>query len=79
MAIGLVMGRRGMSDLRRATGLTVTAGYLSIVVILFYFFYPILAARNIPQSQWHKRIWFSHSCDANSDRNEHHEDAPCWI
>jgi dolichyl-phosphate-mannose--protein O-mannosyl transferase len=79
MAIGLVIGHRGQSDIRRATGLTVAAGYLSIVVILFYFFYPILAARNIPQDDWHRRIWFSHSCDANADRNQHHEDAPCWI
>ena len=79
MAVGLVLGHRGQSEIRRASGVTVAAGYLSMVVILFYFFYPILAARNIPQSQWHRRIWFTHSCDASADRNQHHEDSPCWI
>jgi dolichyl-phosphate-mannose--protein O-mannosyl transferase len=79
LVVGMVLGRRGQSDIRRATGATVAGGYLAIVVILFYFFYPILAARNIPQEQWHRRIWFTHSCDASADRNEHHEDSPCWI
>ncbi len=79
MAIGLALGRRSHSELRRAAGATVASAYLAIVVILFYFFYPVLAARNIPQSQWHRRIWFTHSCDASANRNEHHEDAPCWI
>lgn len=79
LAVGLLLGARGQSEVRRALGATAVTGYLAIVVILFYFFYPVLAARNIPQSQWHKRIWFTHSCDASAHRNEHHEDAPCWI
>jgi dolichyl-phosphate-mannose--protein O-mannosyl transferase len=79
MAVGLALGHRGQSEIRRVGGATAVASNLSVVVILFYFFYPILAARNIPQDQWHRRIWFSHSCDASADRNEHHEDSPCWI
>jgi dolichyl-phosphate-mannose--protein O-mannosyl transferase len=79
MAIGLALGHRGHTEIRRAAGATAASAYLALVVILFYFFYPVLAARNIPQSQWHRRIWFTHSCDASAHRNEHHEDAPCWI
>lgn len=79
MAIGLALGQRAQSDIRRAWGATASTAYLAVVVILFYFFYPVLAARNIPQSEWHKRIWFTHSCDSSANRNQHHEDSPCWI
>jgi dolichyl-phosphate-mannose--protein O-mannosyl transferase len=79
MAIGLVIGRRTASDARRAVGASVATSYLASVLILFGFFYPVLAARNIPSSEWHKRIWFSHSCSTDPHRNQHHEDAPCWI
>lgn len=79
MTIGLILGYRGRSELQRAARGTVATAFMAIVVILFYFFYPVLAARNIPQSAWHERIWFDHSCDASANRNEHHENAPCWI
>ncbi|HWC35786.1 MAG TPA: phospholipid carrier-dependent glycosyltransferase [Mycobacteriales bacterium] len=78
MTIGLLLGRRSQSEVRRGIGAAATAAYLAVVVSLFYFFYPVLAARNIPQSEWHRRIWFTHSCDAGN-RNQHHENAPCWI
>jgi hypothetical protein len=79
MAVGLIIGRRTASDTRRAVGASVATSYLASVLILFVFFYPVLAARNIPSSQWHERIWFSRSCSTDPHRNQHHEDAPCWI
>ncbi|HVS66943.1 MAG TPA: phospholipid carrier-dependent glycosyltransferase [Mycobacteriales bacterium] len=79
LAIGLMLGYRNQSEIRRAAGATMATSYVAIVVILFYFFYPVLAGRNIPQSQWHRRIWFTHSCDASDKRNQHHENGPCWI
>ncbi|HVW80780.1 MAG TPA: phospholipid carrier-dependent glycosyltransferase [Mycobacteriales bacterium] len=79
MTIGLVIGKRTASDARRAVGASVATSYLAAVLILFIFFYPILSARNIPSSAWHKRIWFSSSCSTDPHRNQHHEDAPCWI
>ena len=79
LCIGLLIGRRTDSDLRRAAGATGATAYLASVLILFFYFYPILAARNIPSSQWHDRIWFTHSCSTSAHRNEHHENAPCWI
>jgi dolichyl-phosphate-mannose--protein O-mannosyl transferase len=79
MAVGLLIGKRTASDARRAVGASVATSYLASVLILFGFFYPVLAARNIPSSAWHTRIWFSHSCSTDPHRNQHHEDAPCWI
>jgi dolichyl-phosphate-mannose--protein O-mannosyl transferase len=79
MAIGLALGTRVHSDLRRAIGTTAVAVYLAGVVILFGFFYPVLAAKNITQSQWQDRIWFKHSCSTAQHPNQHHENSPCWI
>ncbi|HWA65235.1 MAG TPA: phospholipid carrier-dependent glycosyltransferase [Mycobacteriales bacterium] len=79
MTLGLVIGRRTASDARRALGASAATSYLACVVVLFAFFYPVLAARNISSTAWHKRIWFSSTCSTDPHRNEHHEDAPCWI
>ncbi len=80
MAIGLAVGTRAHSDLRRAVGTTAVSVYLTAVVILFGFFYPVLAAKNITQAQWDQRIWFRHSCNQQTPHpNQHHENAPCWI
>jgi hypothetical protein len=79
LCVGLAIGHRARSDLRRAAGATATTVFLASVLILFFYFYPILSARNIPSSQWHDRIWFTHSCSTEKNRNEHHENAPCWI
>jgi dolichyl-phosphate-mannose--protein O-mannosyl transferase len=79
MCVGLVIGRRSAGDLRRAAGASLATAYLATVLVLFFFFYPVLAARDIPSSQWHERIWFSHSCSTDPHRNQHHENAPCWI
>jgi dolichyl-phosphate-mannose--protein O-mannosyl transferase len=79
MGIGLSIGTRIHSDVRRAIGATAVAIYLAGVVILFGFFYPVLAAKNIPQSQWHDRIWFQSACNGDSHRNQHLESSWCWI
>jgi dolichyl-phosphate-mannose--protein O-mannosyl transferase len=79
LCIGLLVGQRTTSEARRATGATLTTIFLATAMILFYFFYPVLTARNIPETDWHKRIWFTHSCSTAEHRNQHHENAPCWI
>jgi dolichyl-phosphate-mannose--protein O-mannosyl transferase len=79
MAIGLAIGTKVHSDLRRAVGSTAVAVYLATAVILFGFFYPVLTAKNITESQWQERMWFKHSCNSAAHPNEHHENAPCWI
>ena len=48
MAIGIAIGKRNAGDVRRAFGASMATSYLAVVLILFGFFYPVLAARNIP-------------------------------
>jgi dolichyl-phosphate-mannose--protein O-mannosyl transferase len=79
MGLGLLLGYRGQADVRRGLGAVATVSYLAAVLVLFLFFYPVLAARNIPASQWHDRIWFTHSCSTAAHRDEHQENAFCWI
>jgi dolichyl-phosphate-mannose-protein mannosyltransferase len=76
MVIGMAIGRRTASTLRQAIGMSAVAVYLATTVVLFGFFYPVLAARTIPYTQWHDRMWL-HNCAIKP--NEHHENAPCWI
>jgi dolichyl-phosphate-mannose--protein O-mannosyl transferase len=76
MVIGAVLGKRAASVGRRAAGVTLTGLYLATVLVLFGYFYPVLAARTITYDQWHSRMWLHH-CQAQPDK--HTENAPCWI
>jgi dolichyl-phosphate-mannose-protein mannosyltransferase len=76
MVIGMAIGRRNASTVRQAIGVSAVAVYLTTVVVLFGFFYPVLSARTITYTQWHDRMWL-HQCAAKP--NDHHENAPCWI
>ncbi|MCK9893154.1 phospholipid carrier-dependent glycosyltransferase [Frankia sp. AgB32] len=55
---GLALGPRDASDARRLTGALSVGIYTIIVVLLFAYFYPILAAQVIPYSSWRARMWF---------------------
>jgi dolichyl-phosphate-mannose--protein O-mannosyl transferase len=55
---GLVLGPREASDTRRLAGALAVGVYLIAVVLLFAYFYPILAAQQIPLSAWRARMWF---------------------
>ncbi len=55
---GLALGPRDASDTRRLTGALSVGVYTIIVVLLFAYFYPILAAQVIPYSSWRARMWF---------------------
>jgi dolichyl-phosphate-mannose-protein mannosyltransferase len=43
---------------RRAVGATVAGAYLLIVVVLFFYFLPILASQTIPFTDWSHHMWF---------------------
>lgn len=81
MALGMVLGRQQLITAQKAVRLSIVAAYLGIVVILFGYFYPVLAGRTIDYDAWHSRMWFGntfgHTCQAKP--NEHLENAPCWI
>ncbi len=59
LCLGLIMGSSSASPLRRGIGAAIVGGYLMIVVLNFFYLYPILAAKVIPYSSWQARMWFS--------------------
>jgi dolichyl-phosphate-mannose--protein O-mannosyl transferase len=56
---GLALGPRGGSADRRQVAATFVGAYALLVVVNFFYLYPILAAKVIPYSAWHSRMWFS--------------------
>jgi dolichyl-phosphate-mannose-protein mannosyltransferase len=59
LCLGLILGSASASPLRRGIGAAIVGGYLMIVVLNFFYLYPILAAKVIPYASWHARMWFS--------------------
>ena len=59
LCLGLIMGAANASPLRRGIGAAIVGGYLMVVVLNFFYLYPILAAKVIPYGAWHARMWFS--------------------
>jgi dolichyl-phosphate-mannose--protein O-mannosyl transferase len=78
MAIGMVLGRRTASQLRRILGASVVGVYLTGVIWNFAYFYPVLAGKAVTYEQWHERMWLD-TCNDTPKRNQHVENAPCWI
>ncbi|MBX6371062.1 MAG: phospholipid carrier-dependent glycosyltransferase [Acidothermus sp.] len=65
IAIGYVLGPADASPTRRMVGATVAGSYVLIVVILFFYFLPILTAKTIPSVDWQQRMWFQSWSEAN--------------
>ncbi len=55
---GVALGPGTASETRRLVGSLVVGVYTIIVVLLFVYFYPIMAAQVIPTSAWRIRMWF---------------------
>ncbi len=55
---GVALGSRTASDTRRLVGSLAAGVYAIVVVLLFVYFYPIMAAQVIPTSAWRVRMWF---------------------
>ncbi|OHV34598.1 glycosyl transferase [Parafrankia colletiae] len=58
MSAGLVLGPRTASDTRRLAGAVVVGSYLIVAILLFAYFYPLLAWQVIPLNDWRDRMWF---------------------
>ncbi|MDQ1710704.1 MAG: dolichyl-phosphate-mannose-protein mannosyltransferase [Frankiaceae bacterium] len=56
---GLVLGPPDASPTRRHVGVTIVGAYALLVVLNFFWLYPVLAAKVIPYGSWHSRMWFS--------------------
>jgi dolichyl-phosphate-mannose--protein O-mannosyl transferase len=78
LVLGLALGRANASSLRHSVGTVAVGAYLLAAIGVFGYLYPVLAGQTLTYDQWHRRMWF-HNCDTSKDRNQHHENAPCWI
>jgi dolichyl-phosphate-mannose--protein O-mannosyl transferase len=54
----LIIGPARASPRRRAIGAAIAGTYVLAVLILFWYFYPILAGQIIPYSSWSARMWY---------------------
>jgi dolichyl-phosphate-mannose--protein O-mannosyl transferase len=57
IVVGWVLGPPGST--RRIWGSGAAGVYTSLVVINFWWLYPVLAAVTIPYTSWHHRMWFT--------------------
>ncbi len=58
LCLGLIIGPARASPRRRAIGAAIAGTYVLAVLILFWYFYPILAGQIIPHSSWFARMWY---------------------
>ncbi len=58
LCLGLIIGPARASLLRRAMGACIAGTYVLAVLILFWYFYPILAGQIIPYSSWLSHMWY---------------------
>jgi dolichyl-phosphate-mannose-protein mannosyltransferase len=59
LCLGLIIGQAGTWRVRRAIGSTLVGIYVLAVLVLFWYFYPILAGKIIPYSDWLQHMWYS--------------------
>jgi dolichyl-phosphate-mannose--protein O-mannosyl transferase len=58
LCLGLILGPATARLQRRATGAALAGGYVLAVLILFWYFYPVLTGQAIPHSEWLSRMWY---------------------
>jgi dolichyl-phosphate-mannose--protein O-mannosyl transferase len=58
LCLGLIIGPAAASLLRRAIGSVLAGTYVLAVLILFWYFYSILAGRIIPYTSWLAHMWY---------------------
>ena len=57
LCLGLILGSAS-SRLHRAIGSIVVALYVLAVLVVFWYFYPILSGKIIPYSDWLSHMWY---------------------
>jgi dolichyl-phosphate-mannose--protein O-mannosyl transferase len=58
LCLGLILGPVTAAARRRATGALVVGGYVLAVLILFWYFYPILTGQAISYTDWSDHMWY---------------------
>jgi dolichyl-phosphate-mannose-protein mannosyltransferase len=59
LCLGLIIGSLPAGPIRRAVGAVLAGVYVLAALVLFWYFYPILAGKIIPYSDWLSRMWYS--------------------
>jgi len=59
LCLGLIIGQASTWWVRRAIGSALVGIYVLAVLVLFWYFYPILAGKIIPYSDWLRHMWYS--------------------
>ena len=59
LCLGLIIGPATAGPIRRAAGSILAGSYVLAVLVLFWYFYPILAGKIIPYSDWLSHMWYS--------------------
>ncbi len=58
LCLGLILGPTTASALRRATGALIVGTYVLCVLLMFWYFYSILAGQVIPYHDWYSHMWY---------------------
>jgi dolichyl-phosphate-mannose-protein mannosyltransferase len=59
LCLGLMIGPATAGVIRRATGAVLAGIYVLAVLVLFWYFYPILSGKVIPYSDWLSHMWYT--------------------
>ena len=58
LCLGLILGPATASALRRSAGALIAGAYLLCVLLMFWYFYSILAGGVIPYHDWYSHMWY---------------------
>jgi dolichyl-phosphate-mannose-protein mannosyltransferase len=58
LCLGLILGPATASVLRRSVGAGIVGAYVLCVLLMFWYFYSILAAKVIPYPDWLSHMWY---------------------
>jgi len=58
LCLGLILGPATATMWRRRVGAGIVGLYVLCVLLMFWYFYPILAAKLIPYSDWLSHMWY---------------------
>ena len=58
LCLGLILGPASASVLRRAVGACIVGAYVLCVLLMFWYFYAILAGQVIPYHDWYAHMWY---------------------
>jgi dolichyl-phosphate-mannose-protein mannosyltransferase len=58
LCLGLILGPAAASVRRRSIGAGIVGAYILCVLIMFWYFYSILAGQVIPYQQWLDHMWY---------------------